>query len=65
VGDAQDDLLIEPVGGEVTKLLCSSVMTRIIWVVEEYGSFPQPVGAQFKDLIYFVKKLIFFEINTA
>jgi len=49
VGDTQDDLLVEPVGGEVTKLLCSSVMTRIIWVGEEYGFFPQPVGAQLKE----------------
>jgi hypothetical protein len=56
VGNAQDDLLVEPVGGQVTKLLCSSVMTRIIWVGEEYGSFPQPVGAQLKEAYLFCEE---------
>ena len=56
MGNSQDDLLVEPVGGQVTKLLCSSVMTRIIWVGEEYGSFPQPVGAQIKEANLFCEE---------
>ena len=49
VGCAEYDLLADHVGGQVTKLIYLSIMTRLIWVGVEYGFLPQTVGAQVKQ----------------
>ena len=49
VGYAEYDLLADHVGGQVTKPIYLSIMTRLIWVGVEYGFLPQTVGAQVKQ----------------
>ena len=49
VGDTEYDLLVKPVGDQVTKLIYSPIMTRLICVGQNTdSSYSQPVGSQTK-----------------